>query len=49
MLSVIKYIALLMMYGGAVGIMCAVFLMTPEELPPYGGEKMPGADTVGVF
>eukprot|EP00746_Dinoflagellata_sp_MGD_P165433 gnl/MRDRNA2_/MRDRNA2_94704_c0_seq1.p1 gnl/MRDRNA2_/MRDRNA2_94704_c0~~gnl/MRDRNA2_/MRDRNA2_94704_c0_seq1.p1 ORF type:complete len:626 (+),score=106.38 gnl/MRDRNA2_/MRDRNA2_94704_c0_seq1:142-2019(+) len=31
----IRYLCLISMYGGAVTVMVAVFLMTPEDLPPY--------------
>jgi len=31
----IRYLCLVSMYGGAVTVMVAVFLMTPETLPPY--------------
>jgi len=34
-LSVLRYLCLLSMYGGVVAVMVAVYTMTPEELPPY--------------
>lgn len=34
-LDAIKYISMLAMYGGVVGVVVAIFIMTPETLPPY--------------
>merc|ERR1719456_1085287 len=44
-LDIIKYLSMLAMYGGIVTIIVAIFLMTPEKLPPYGprGSLIPGA------
>jgi len=34
-LEAIRYLCLLAMYGGAITVVYAVFVMTPETLPPY--------------
>jgi len=43
-LDIIKYLSMVAMYGGIVTIIVAVFLMTPEKLPPYAprGSLIPG-------
>merc|ERR1719158_443068 len=38
-IDVVKYLALISMYGGVVVVMYAVFTMTPETLPPYGKQE----------
>jgi len=45
-LSVIRYLCLISMYGGAVTVMVAVYSMAPERLPPYAGyeQLVPGVD-----
>jgi len=45
-LDVIRYLSLIAMYGGVVAVMVAVFMMTPEVLPPYAnrGGLVPGVD-----
>jgi len=40
-LDAIRYACLIAMYGGAVTVMYAIFVMTPETLPPYA-ESNPG-------
>merc|ERR1719181_1194559 len=44
-LDIIKYLSMLAMYGGVVTIIVAIFLMTPETIPPYAkrGSLIPGA------
>jgi len=44
-LDIIKYLSMVAMYGGVVTIIVAIFLMTPETIPPYGprGSLIPGA------
>merc|ERR1719235_3007161 len=44
-LDIIKYLSMIAMYGGIVTIIVAIFLMTPETLPPYAprGSLIPGA------
>merc|ERR1719456_696149 len=43
-LDIIKYLSMVAMYGGIVTIIVAIFLMTPEKLPPYAprGSLIPG-------
>lgn len=43
-LDIIKYLSLLAMYGGIVTVIVAIFLMKPENLPPYAprGSLIPG-------
>merc|ERR1719316_560501 len=45
-LDTIRYLCFLSMYGGAVTVMYAVYVMTPETLPPYADKKnlIPGVD-----
>merc|ERR1719160_944454 len=45
-LDTIRYLSLLSMYGGAVTVMYAVYVMTPETLPPYAAKEnlIPGVD-----
>lgn len=45
-LDTIRYLCLLSMYGGAVTVMYAVYVMTPETLPPYSAKEnlIPGVD-----
>merc|ERR1719316_397328 len=45
-IDVIRYLCLIAMYGGAVTVMYAIFVMTPETLPPYSEDKtlIPGVD-----
>jgi len=45
-LDTIRYLCLIAMYGGAVTVMYAIFVMTPETLPPYADDKtlVPGVD-----
>lgn len=45
-LDLTRYICLLAMYGGVICVMVAIFIMTPEDLPPYvnGGGLIPGVD-----
>merc|ERR1719326_644173 len=38
-LDIIRYICLIAMYGGAIAVMAAVFVMTPETLPPYANRE----------
>merc|ERR1719265_2382253 len=42
----IRYFCLIAMYGGAVTVMYAIFVMTPETLPPYADDKtlVPGVE-----
>jgi len=42
----VRYLCLVSMYGGAVTVMVAVFLMTPETLPPYAERStlVPGVE-----
>merc|ERR1719248_274977 len=44
--DIIRYLCLIAMYGGAVTVMYAIFVMTPETLPPYADDKslVPGVD-----
>jgi len=46
LLDTIRYLCLLSMYGGAVTVMYAVYVMTPETLPPYADDQnlIPGVD-----
>merc|ERR1719420_665557 len=43
-LDIIKYLSMVAMYGGVVTVIVAIFLMTPETIPPYGprGSLIPG-------
>jgi len=45
-LETIRYLCLLSMYGGAMVVVYAVFVMTPETLPPYapGSNLVPGVN-----
>jgi len=45
-IDIIRYLCLIAMYGGAVTVMYAIFVMTPETLPPYADDKtlIPGVD-----
>merc|ERR1719353_110715 len=38
-IDIIRYLCLIAMYGGAVTVMYAIFVMTPETLPPYADDK----------
>jgi len=46
LLDIIRYACLIAMYGGAIAVMAAVFVMTPETLPPYANREglVPGVD-----
>ena len=39
LLDIIRYACLIAMYGGAIAVMAAVFVMTPETLPPYANRE----------
>jgi len=43
-LDILKYLSMVAMYGGVVTVIVAIFLMTPETIPPYGprGSLIPG-------
>jgi hypothetical protein len=43
-LDIIKYLSMVAMYGGVVTVIVAIFLMTPETIPPYAprGSLIPG-------
>merc|ERR1719443_544902 len=45
-LETIRYLCLLSMYGGAMVVVYAIFVMTPETLPPYapGSNLVPGVN-----
>jgi hypothetical protein len=42
----IRYLSLVAMYGGIVTVMVGIYMMTPENLPPYShdGTLIPGAE-----
>jgi len=44
--TVLNYICLACMYGGACTIVYAMFTMTPENLPPYAAQGLPGGVVV---
>lgn len=58
-ISLIRYLSMIAMYGGVIGLCVAIFLMKPEELPPYArteniipGFKIPQPptpDTPSIF
>jgi len=46
----IRYISLLSMYGGSSAVVASMFLMTPENIPPYAEGKgmVPGPPQVPI-
>merc|ERR1719265_280603 len=40
-LTVIRYLCLIFMYGGAISVMYGIHTMSPEQLPPYVRENEP--------